>query len=380
MPAMRWPFLLPTLFAFGCQAPVWDQATPAEAGFDPGAIETLVRELRQGEHGIVDHFVLVREGKKLVDERFHPSHDKVFSDPAEAATPAMYDYANRNWHPYKAGTHLHTLQSVTKSVTSIAIGLAIDEGAIPGVDTPVGPYLKGRDVHADPRWSQLRLVDLLTMRSGIEWTQPAGTTGYTAEHPTTLMESSRDWVPFIVKRPMAFDPGTEFQYVDGASVLLGEVLRQATGERVDDYLKQRLFDPLGIDEFYWKITPAGEADTEGGLYLTADELARIGQLFLQDGRWRGVQIVPAKWVKESTTPHVRLADPGDGPGYGYQWWVPRQRDGRTSIYCAQGYGGQFLFVCRDTRTVAVFLGWDLPSPTGGLFESRILKALSPARS
>ena len=113
-------------------------------------------------------------------------------------------------------------------------------------------------------------------------------------------------------------PGTEFEYVDGASVLIGHILHQAVGERVDTYLKRRLFDPIGIKEWFWKTSPAGEADTEGGLYLTAQGLARIGVLFLNEGRWNGAQILPSEWITESISPHVLNTGPNSPIAYGYQ--------------------------------------------------------------
>ena len=353
----------------------WNPAAPEDAGFDAGAIATLVEELRRGDHGVVDHFVLIRDGLRVVDERFDATHDEVLIDQSADPPPAMYDYSDQRWHPYREGTELHTMQSTTKSVVSIAIGMAIADGALPGVETPVLPYLQGRPIHPDPRWSDLTVADLLTMRSGLEWSPPEGTTGYTAKHPTTLMERSDAWIPFILERSMRVAPGTEFEYVDAASVLLGEVFVQAVGERLDRYLDRRLFEPLGIDDWYWKVSPAGELDTEGGLYLTADGLARLGQLCLDEGRWNDAQLVPAAWIAESTAPHVDRLGDNTSAGYGYQWWVPHHTDGATDVYCASGFGGQFLIVSPATRTIAVFLGWDPVAGTVMLFEPRILGAL-----
>jgi len=353
----------------------WVEGAPAEAGFDAEALAALVEELRRGEHGAVDHFLLIRDGLKVVDERFQHASYEPLLDLTPAPPRPVHDYADPAWHPYLEGTELHTMQSVTKSVTSIGVGMAIADGALPGVEVSLLDYLDGIEVSEDPRWAELTLFDLLTMRSGIDWSPPPGSEGYTVEHPTIQMERSDRWVPFITARPMRTAPGTEFEYVDGASVLIGHILHRALGERADAYLARRLFDPLGIEEWYWKTSPAGEADTEGGLYLTAEGLARIGVLFLNEGRWNGTQLVPAAWVAESTAPHVAEVGAGSTFSYGYQWWVPLHENGRARIFSAYGFGGQILFVHPETRTLAVFLGWEEPQRVAPLFAGRVLPAL-----
>lgn len=353
----------------------WTVVAPENAGFDGDAILALVEELRRGEHGAVDHFILIRDGRKVVDEQFQPAGYKTLIDQTGSSPRPTHDYSHASWHPYKEGTELHSLQSVTKSVTSLAVGMAIADGALPGVEVPVANYLEGFQVNDDPRWAELTLSDLLTMQSGIDWTPPEGSLGYTQEHPTLRMEGSDHWLTFITARPMRTAPGTEFEYVDGATVLVGHILERALGERVDAYLQRRLFDPIGIEEWYWKTSPAGEADTEGGLYLSAEGLARIGVLVLDKGRWNGAQLVPAGWITESTTAHVPQVGPNTTLGYGYQWWIRRQEGGVTRTFAAFGFGGQLLLVDRGTRTVAVFLGWDDSGQTFSLFPERILPAI-----
>jgi CubicO group peptidase (beta-lactamase class C family) len=176
------------------------------------------------------------------------------------------------------------------------------------------------------------------------------------------MEASDRWVEFVLGHPMREDPGTRWDYNSGASVLLGKVVGIATGQRVDAWTQERLFRPIGIDEYYWKIAPDGEVDTEGGLYLSAHDLARIGYLFLRGGMWDGERIVSEEWVRASTSPVVTDILPENGrpdPGYGYQWWVPDHDGGRTEVFAGNGYGGQFLLVAPDHDLVAVFNGWNI---------------------
>jgi CubicO group peptidase (beta-lactamase class C family) len=137
---------------------------------------------------------------------------------------------------------------------------------------------------------------------------------------------------------------------------MSEIVRKATGQHIDKYAETHLFGPLGIRDYHWKKTPTGHPDTEGGLYLEAEDLARIGQLYLDDGVWKGKRILPPGWAKEATARHVdRVA--ANGPGYGYQWWrMDRQN---TEVWAGNGFGGQFLLVLPQKNIVAVVNSWNV---------------------
>ncbi len=166
----------------------------------------------------------------------------------------------------------------------------------------------------------MTLKDLLTMTSGIRWDET--TVDYTdPANSCARMEASKDWIQFVLDQPMAAEPGSTFVYSSGVTELLAEVLRKATGKQADAYAAEHLFGPLGISRFYWKKTPTGHPDTEGGLYLTARDLAKIGYLYMKDGVWEGRRILPEGWAAASTR---RQSDPtGEDASmkYGYQWWV-----------------------------------------------------------
>jgi CubicO group peptidase (beta-lactamase class C family) len=137
---------------------------------------------------------------------------------------------------------------------------------------------------------------------------------------------------------------------------MSEIIRSATGQHVDRYAEQQLFGPLGIRDYHWKKTPTGHPDSEGGLYLEAEDLARIGQLYLDAGVWKGTRILPAGWARESTMRHVERVNAG-GAGYGYQWWR-MDRQGKE-VWAGNGFGGQFLFVLPEYRLVAVVNSWNV---------------------
>ncbi len=291
--------------------------------------------------------------------------------------PGIYNYYDPGWHPYYKGTRLHTMQSVSKSVTSALIGIAIRRGEIPGVDVKAMPYFADFKIPPDPRRDRMTLRDILTMTAGIRWDEES--TEYTdPANNCAVMEGKEDWVRYVLEQPMAEDPGKVFVYNSGATQLLSYLIKKATGKQADDYAKEHLFTPLGI-EYYWKRTPKGLADTEGGLYLTPRDLAKIGYLYLKDGVWDGKRILPEGWVSASTRSSVATND--RSYGYGYQWWViPRQGAGSHDAYAGRGYGGQLLIVVPALELISVFTGWnvyDKPPLDADYALARVLAAVKP---
>ncbi|MDA1264306.1 MAG: serine hydrolase [Planctomycetota bacterium] len=362
----------------------WKRSSYEEAGIDRAAIEAFVAEVEAGVYGRVDHFLLIRGGRVVADHHFARDYAALTAD--LELEDHQYSYDHPDWHPYYQGSELHTLQSVTKSITSICVGIAIDEGHIPGgVATPAMSFFDGYALDLTDGWRRaMTLADVLTMRSGIDWDEMRSYDD--ATNTCIQLEASDTWIQFILDRPMREEPGTVFDYNSGASVLLGKIVRVATGQRIDEYAREKLFAPLGITDFHWKVTPDGEVDTEGGLYLAPHDLARIAQLFLQEGEWQGQRVVSAEWVRASVTPHVADLAPGnplDDRGYGYQWWVPVHADGVPVQYQGSGYGGQFPIVVPELDLVIVFNAWNIHGApakrTWNAVQRVILPAVEPGR-
>ncbi|HEY7697424.1 MAG TPA: serine hydrolase, partial [Vicinamibacteria bacterium] len=260
------------------------------------------------------------------------------------------------------------------------IGIAKQSGASLDLDAEALPLFEGfRTRKDDPRWRALTLRHLLTMTSGIEWDETTVT--YTdPKNSCAAMEGSENWVQFVLDQNMAADPGKVFVYNSGVTELLGQILRNATGKDPDTYAGERLFGPLGIEGWYWKKTPSGLSDTEGGLYLAPRDLAKIGYLYLKDGVWEGKRILPEGWVAESTAPAVVASTtPGRERKYGFQWWLlPYEGSKRAWAGAALGYGGQFLFVVPEYELIAVFTGWNIydgPSLAAPLALERVIDSV-----
>lgn len=356
----------------------WPSSTPEEQGMDGRVIEALSREFAGGRHGYVDGMLIIRHGHVVFEASYRHDYAKLFEGKGPGG---MYNYYDPDWHPYYRGSDLHTLQSVSKSVTSALVGIAIARGELPGVDAKVSRYFEGFRVGEDPRRARTTLRHLLTMTSGIEWDEK--TVSYTdPRNSCAAMEASTDWVQYVLDRPMAREPGEVFVYNSGVTVLLAQVLRSATGMQADDYAASHLLRPLGIERSYWKRTPTGVPDTEGGLYLAPRDLAKIGALYLSDGVWNGRRLLPEGWARESTAPRVETEPDAPRPvKYGYQWWaLPDPKSASYPAFAAWGYGGQFLIVVPDEDVVAVFTGWniyDKPSLSPLVALDRVLAAVRP---
>jgi len=338
----------------------WTLSTPGAEGLSAEPLQVLDRRVRDGDFGYIDRVVVVRHGRLVVNERYDNDYREISRgrtsqigcgfDCADSSWDHQFNYLHPDWHPYFQGRDVHTLQSVTKSVSATLLAVAIRRGEINGVEVPLLPFLSGYDLsQVDSRLRGATLEDLLTMRTGIEWHESDRPIG--DSNTTIQLERSLDWVQFTLRQPMDAAPGEKWVYNSGGSQLMSAILRRVTGRTMDSYAEDHLFGPLGIQDYEWKLTPAGLPDALGGLYMEAEELAKIGYLYLHDGVWDGDRILPEGWVKAATERQV------EQPGYGYQWWRPDPAG--VEVWAAQGFGGQFLLVLPEQDIVAVINSWNV---------------------
>ena len=254
-------------------------------------------------------------------------------------------------YPYEKDVP-HSMMSCSKSIASILTGIAIEEGFIEGIDTPLYkwfPQLKN-----DPLKSQLTIYHLLSMTVGLDWNE-SGLYGETDSYIQML--SNPDPIAFFLSKDMDYRPGTFFEYNSGATALLGAILEKATGMDLLEYARIHLFDPLSIDKYEWLKMASGNRNAASSLYLTAKEMARIGSLMLNKGFLNGQQIVSQDWVERTTKKNMATPrGPAGNYGYGLSWWMNSQGG-----FSARGYGGQFILVYPKQKLIIV--------TTGGLFGS-----------
>ena len=317
----------------------WETSPLSAQGMDVALIRPMLERVRNGGYKNVRSVLIVRNGKLVVEEYFPRAEGDKREQALRRASP-------------------QEMTSATKSVTSILIGIAVDRHLIRGVDERISTFFpEYADIFVDAGKAQLRLRDLLSMTAGLawdEWTRPYSD----PLNDHVRMIRSDDPVRYVLERPVVAAPGAKFTYNSGLSTVLGQVLFKASGLRTDKFAEHHLFDQLGISDCYWAKYPDEIVQAGGGLYLRPRDMAKLGQLFLDGGRWRGKQIVSEEWVKESTR---NVVDPTQIPaaanadGYGYQWWLSTfQAGGRiVNSYSARGRGGQFIVVFPDQRMVAV---------------------------
>jgi len=250
---------------------------------------------------------------------------------------------------YKKGydeTSLFPLHSCTKSFTSALIGIAIDEGLIDGVDVLISDYFP--QVIGEKDREDITIRHLLEHTSGIEWPE----WGQSASKWLSLV-LSENWVDYILSRPMAAKPGAVFNYSTGNTHLLSAILNQACRTTALDFADERLFRPLGIENYEFNTDPQGIIDGGSGLSMRARDSARFGRLYLHQGKWEdggpARRLVPEAWAAESTRAHA--AGYNRYGKYGYQWYV--KDFGAYHAFYAAGFGGQYIIVVPALELVTV---------------------------
>ena len=342
----------------------WTPATPESQGLSADRLAAFDRDIQAGAYGNVDRLVVVKGGRLVFDTRYQRDYREISRGRmgplgcgqgcADPAWMHEFNYYHPNWHPYFQGRDVHSLQSVTKSIAATVVGIALGRGELGSLDRPFLEFFKDRTLPgADPRLRRSTLRDVLTMRSGIEWHEQDRP--FNETNTTLQLEKSRDWIGFTLAQPMDADPGTKWVYNSGGSMLLSGIIKSATGQFIDEYAAQHLFRPLGIKDFHWKKTPTGHPDTEGGLYLSAQDLAKVGYLYLHDGMWEGRRILPVGWVEDATTRHTKTTSPAWD--YGYQWWLTTRAG--VDVWAGRGFGGQFLVVIPSRDVVGVVHAWNI---------------------
>jgi CubicO group peptidase (beta-lactamase class C family) len=340
----------------------WNQRSAASVGLDESILASLDNDIAKGKYSLVDSFQVFRCGSEVYSRSYAHDYAKLYGKQAKTRGPlnarlsGRYNYFDPNWHPYYHGTDLHTMQSVSKTVTSAIIGVAITRGDFnAGLDTPVVRYFDVAKVrNVDERKRRMTLQHVLTMTTGLDWLEDVPYDDPRSD--SSLMEATDDWVQYVIDKPMAHEPGTVFDYSSGATELLAHIFRKETGQDIEAYGEKYLFAPLGI-RHHWKRTYLGVVDTEGGLYLNGADLAKIGYLYLNDGVWDGKRLISDQWVRQSLNAAV---DTGwQGLKYGFQWWLQPRADGKEYVWHAIGFGGQRLMVFPAQQMIATFTGWDI---------------------
>jgi CubicO group peptidase (beta-lactamase class C family) len=290
------------------------------------------------------HAVLIARSGKLVFERYFRGSDEV---------PGLI-YGRRVANVTFDADTLHDMKSASKSVASLALGIAIDRGLIRGVDEPIFSFFPELSDLRTPEKDGLRLLHALTMSVGLKWVE--ATPDHNYDNDEVRMQMARDPCRYVLGLPVTAPAGQEFFYNTGALQLLSAIIRKATGRPLDEFARETLFEPLGITRVDWDRV-RGDSDAGGGLRLRPRDMAKIGQLVLAGGRWNDRQLISKAWIDASMTPRMKAAD---NLLYGYLWWLGRSRlNGRVVHWTAAlGRGGQSIRIVPELDlVVAVTAGY-----------------------
>ena len=339
----------------------WRVGNPARHGFDPVPLQDMRQRVANGRLDNVHAIIVARDGV-LVYEQYAAGQDQYGLEPAKHT---VFDAATR-----------HNGNSMTKSVTSLLVGIALQRGWITTLDTPVLDFFPEYADLRTPEKSAITLYHLLTMSDGLDWSefkQPFDSLG--------KMRGAKDAYRYVLEQPIAAPPGRTYNYNSGATELIGAVLHKTSGKSLEVLAKDELFAPMGIEDVEWnRRLPDGEPQASGAMRARPRDWAKLGQLVLNRGIWNDRQIVPSAWIADSIKPR------NNGPGlflYGYHWWLGRSfcRGQVVEWAGAMGWGGQRLMIVPDMGMVALVHAW-LPNrmslPETILLNEFILPAAMPS--
>jgi CubicO group peptidase (beta-lactamase class C family) len=332
----------------------------------PRAADSRLEELRKriasGEIANVHSVIVVQDGKTLA-EWYFTGTDEIRGAPVGKVA---FDRSK-----------LHDIRSVSKSVIALVFGIAHAAGRIPDLDKPVLDYFPE---YADLRTRErlgVRLRDLLSMTSGLEWDE--STFPYTdPRNGERAMDAAANPFRYVLSQKVVTPPGRTFRYSGGSVAVAAEVVARATKMPFEKYAEQQLFRPLGITSFEWLKSDKGFLIAASGLRLAPPDLVKIGQLVLGGGAWMGRQVVPAEWVATSTAAHAQVApDPSCGIRYGYYWWLGQGCDvtPRTPWFAAFGNGGQRIFVVPSRKLVVAMTAGLYNRPDERKTTNEVFKAI-----
>src|SRR5579872_2564879 len=304
----------------------WEIADPASAGLDAEVLAGLGPQFEAWTEANLHAALIVRHGQ-LVYERYFAGEDQAFGKPLGRVA-------------YHAGLK-HDLRSITKSIASLLVGIALERGRIRDLDASVLDFFPECADLRTPEKAGITLRHLLTMSAGLAWNEMLPYSN-PANSERRMMEAP-DPYRYVLEQPLARRPGATYSYNGGLTMLLAAVVERSSGRSIDAVARDELFAPLGIEDVEWVRYPAGIANAASGLRMRPRDLARIGQMVLARGLWAGRRVVPADWIEQSLAPQVN----GESLFfYGFHWWLGRSLVNRREISWASatGWGGQRMFI------------------------------------
>ncbi|MFH0842761.1 MAG: serine hydrolase [Bacteroidota bacterium] len=285
-------------------------------------------------------------------------------------------YKHINYYNGVSGEALHQVQSQTKSVVSLLLGIAIDKGFVKSENEPLSSFFPEYFNIGDSLKSSVTIRDLLTMSAVFQWEEMLPFNDQ--RNNNIQMNYSGNYLKYALSRPMASRPYTEFKYNSGAPMIVAGIIEKTSGMPMDKFAEKYLFNPLSIYEYRWIKDSIGLCHAGGGLFLKPEDILKIGVLVLNNGRWEGKNIVSDEWIKKSCEPYFNTTF--SDFKYGYFWWIKDIKvteTKTTKVISAQGAGGQYMFILPEYDLIVAFTENNFGTPLVGpfLFEAYIMPTL-----
>lgn len=306
-----------------------------DVGLDKKIITEIIDSIKTGFYPN-RHSLLIYKDDKLVLEKYFSGHDE-------------------NWGTdigiiQHNDTVLHDMRSVSKSIVSACIGIAIAQGKIKSVDQPIFDFFEDYKQYNNEGREELTIRHLLTMSSGLKWNEEIPYDN--PENSEIQMINSGDGIGFVLSRELVTKPGTVWTYNGGTTELLAEIIQRVSGKDVHEFAKEFLFKPIGIKKSEWTISPSTNSPAAAsGLRLTSRDMLKFGILYQNEGKWGEAQIIPKKWIQESFKSNLELPH----GGYGFQFWIFNFniKENQLKIPAAVGNGDQRIFFDKKNNLVVV---------------------------
>jgi CubicO group peptidase (beta-lactamase class C family) len=334
-----------------------------DAAIDSVLISKIDTAIRNGTYPNIHSLHIVRNNK-LVYENYWPGKDEIWGNDLGIR---LHDRDS-----------LHDIRSISKSVVSACVGIAIQQGKIKSIDQKVFDFFPEYKKLDTGLISSLTIKHLLTMSSGLVWNEEVPYDN--PENSEIRMTRSSNPVEYVLSQPLEFQPGVSWKYNGGTTQLLAAIIEKATGKKVDQFAKEYLFQPLGIKQFEWTKYPGTDQPAAAsGVRLRSRDLLKFGLLYNNNGSWNGKQIISKDWIEESFQSHVQRPD---GGAYGYQFWLWQDtiNNKSTSFIACVGNGDQRIFFDKTHHMVVVttagnYNKWTIKKNAYALMKEYIYPAL-----
>lgn len=333
------------LYLIGCQNTIQENnqsfrsndvfVTPESQGMNSNVLIEMI-DLVEKENINVNSIVIARNNKTILDAHFYPNKKEF----------------------------VHDVASVTKSITSAIVGIAIDNGKIESEYQRIVNFFPEYEELFNSEWKKkLTIKHLLSMSSGLCSDFSDG------ERQLNEMRLKKNSIEYILQQKLVTEPGSQFAYCSCATQLLSAIVQKATGKKMGDYGNTMLFEPLAIKKYIITSDKSGYHNGWGDSYWLSSDLLKIGQLYLQQGKWNGKQIISRDWIQKSSSEQIRLQNGEES--YGYKWWIPNELEG---LYEGRGRGNQRLVVYPKEQLVVIMTGTGFDPGQVGSFIIRSIES------